>query len=307
MRRFAVFACALAVLLFMAAPALAEAPEVTTSDRVLVSINGDVALPAAEEAAFVLVIDGNATVDGKVNNLVVIRGTATLTGAQVRSITLIDSTANLQAGTQVTNEVYQLNSTVNQAEGVTVANGVRSMGEFLAAFAVFLGFAAIAFWIGTALWTLVAGLALAGLAARQVRTTEAIISHEPIKAVLIGLAMLIVPPLIMFGLAVTIVGLPVALSILLFVWPTLWFVGYLVASIWIGDWILRVAGRPQAERPYLAALIGLLVTGIAGFIPLVTAIVSLFGLGALTIAGWRTLVSRTAAPLLQPTPQPMGA
>lgn len=307
MRRLAIFASVLALLALVAAPALAAAPEVTSSDRVLISVNGDVAVQSNEEAAFVLVIDGNAAIDGNVNNLVVIRGTATLTGAQVRSVTLIDSTANLQTGTQITNEIYQVNSTVNQAEGATVANGVRTIGEFLAAFALFLGFAAIAFWIGTALWTIIAGIALAGLAARQVRTAEAVISHEPLKAFLIGLLMLIVPPLIVFALAVTIVGLPVALSILLFVWPTLWFAGYLVASIWIGERVLRVAGRPQADRPYLAAVLGLLVTGIAGFIPLVTAIVSLFGLGAVTVAGWRTLVGRTAAAALQPTAQPMGA
>jgi hypothetical protein len=280
---------------------------VTSSDRILISVNGDVAVQSNEEAAFVLVIDGNATIDGSVNNLVVIRGTATLTGAQVRSMTLVDSTANLQTGTQVTNEIYQVNSTVNQAEGTTVANGVRSIGELLAAFALFLGFAAIAFWIGTALWTLVAGLALAGLAARQVRTAEAVISREPLKAFLVGLLMLILPPLIVFALAVTIVGLPVALSILVFVWPTLWFVGYLVASLWIGEWVLRATGRPQADRPYLAAVLGLLVTGFAGLIPLVTAIVSLFGLGAVTVAGWRTLVGRKAAPAFQPTAQPMSA
>jgi hypothetical protein len=307
MRRLAIFGSVLALLAVAAAPALAAQPEVTSSDRVLISVHGDVAVGSNEEAAFVLVVDGNAAIDGKVNNLVVIRGTATLTGAQVSSVTLVDSAANLQAGTQVTNEIYQVNSTVNQAEGTSVANGVRTMGDFLAAFALFLGFAAIAFWIGTALWTLIAGLALAGLAARQVRTAEAVISHEPLKAFLIGLLMLILPPLIVFALAVTIVGLPVALSILVFVWPTLWFVGYLVASLWVGEWVLRAAGRPQADRPYLAAVVGLLVTGIAGFIPLVTAIVSLFGLGAVTVAGWRTLVGRTPAPALQPTAQPMGA
>ena len=49
-------------------------------------------------------------------------------------------------------------------------------------------------------------------------------------------------------------------------------------------------GTPvEAERPYFAAVIGLLITFVLGFVPLFTAVISFFGLGAVVLAAWRTL------------------
>ena len=275
--------------------------------RVLISIEGDAALPAGEVADAVIVIGGDADIAGTVGAVTVIGGTATLTGAVVDALVVIDGAAVLNTGTTVLGEVVELNSTVTQGDGVTLSRPIRSLEDSLAGLALFMGAAAILLWIGFALATIVAGLALAGLAARQVRTAEAIIARQPAKAFLTGVAMIILPPLVVALLAVTLVGLPLALSVLFLVWPVMAFVGYLVAAIWIGEWLLRAAGRTAAvERPYLAAAVGLLVAAIAGFVPLVTAIISIFGLGAVTIAAWRTLAGGpTARPSLQPSVAPV--
>ncbi len=115
------------------------------------------------------------------------------------------------------------------------------------------------------------------------------------------------PPVLAFLLAVTVLGLPLALSVLFVIWPAVAFMGYLVAAIWFGEWLLRAMGRTQpTERPYLAATIGLLILTVAGLVPPVTAIVSFFGLGAVTIAGWRTLTGGpTARHSLQPSAAPV--
>jgi hypothetical protein len=305
MRRIAGVVGTLAILLLIAAPVLAAEP-VTASDHVLVSVQGDVTISATDQADVVVVVQGSALIEGAVNTAVVVDGTATLRGAQVETLTIVNGTVYLEAGTTVAGNVYQLNGNVQQAEGVSVGGSVLPLTQDFAGWALFIGTAAIVMWLGVVVATFVAGFALAAFASRQVRTTEAIISREPLKAFLVGLLMLFLPPIIFVALAVTIIGLPLALGMLLLFWPALAFIGYLVAAIWIGDWVLRtVANRPPADRPYLAAFVGLVVAGVLGFIPLVTAIISLFGLGAVTVAGWRTLTGGRAQP--QPMVQPHAA
>jgi sorbitol-specific phosphotransferase system component IIBC len=68
------------------------------------------------------------------------------------------------------------------------------------------------------------------------------------------------------------------------------FIGYLVAGIAIGDWIVgRLSPAVSRERPYLAAVVGLVVLELVGILPLVSAIATLFGYGAVLLLAWRTL------------------
>jgi hypothetical protein len=307
MKRLFALLGSLLLLLVVAAPAVMAADgDLVQTDRTIVVFNGDVELPAGEQADVVFVGRGNAFIEGMANSVTIVDGSATLRGATVETLTIINGTAHLETGTSVTGDVVQLNATITQAEGVTIGGRVTSLGETLTGLVLFLGFAAILVWLGIALATLVAGLALAAFGARQVRQAEAIISNEPLKTFVAGLLMVVIPPLIFLALAVTVIGLPLALGSMLFVWPTLAFVGYLVAAIWIGEWLLRGMGRQQAERPYLATFLGLIVTTILGIVPLVTAVISIFGLGGVALAGWRTLVGRRPqSPSFQPYPAPV--
>ena len=290
---------ALLVTLALGAPALALDGPPAGEGRVLISIDGDLTVPSGESADAVIVIQGDALIEGTVASVTVVGGTATLRGAEVDTLAIIDGRAVLESGTIVSGDVLELNATVEQADGVIVEGAIRALAQDLAGLALFLGMAAIALWVGAVLAMIVAGLALAGLAARQVRATEAIISGQPLKAFLVGLAMVVLPPIVMVLLAVTIVGLPLALSILFMVWPALAFVGYLIGAIWLGDWVLKASGRRRADRPYLAAFVGVLLAGALSFVPLVGAVISVFGLGAVTVAGWRTLAGTPpSAPVL---------
>ena len=308
MRRLIALLGALLILLVAGAPARAADGALPQTGRVLISIEGDVTLPAGEQADAVIVIGGDALIEGTANTVTVVGGDVILRAAVVETLAVVDGTASLETGTTVRGDVLQLDASVQRAEGAIVEGSIRPLAEDLAGLALFLGAAAVAFWIGALLTMLIAGLALAALAARQLRTAETIISREPLKAFLVGIAMVLLPPLLLIVLAATIVGLPLALSVLFVVWPALAFVGYLVAAIWIGEWLLRAAGRRQeTERPYLGAVVGLVVAGLLSFVPLVGAVISVFGLGAVTIAGWRTLAGgRSAAPVRQPHTAPAG-
>src|SRR4029078_8422521 len=117
----------------------------------------------------------------------------------------------------------------------------------------------VLFMLGFALVTLVAGLALAALASRQVRSAESLISREPGQTLLVGIAGLVVIPAVAILSMITVIGAPLGLSILFVVWPAAAYAGYLVAGIFIGEWLLNrnVAERPG--RPYLAAIGGVIV------------------------------------------------
>lgn len=306
MKRLIPLIAALTLAFAVGAPALAADPETPAEGPVHFIVDGDYTLAAGDEALSIIVIQGDALVEGTARDLTVLGGTATLRGT-VQTLTIVDGRAELEAGSRVLGDVVQLNGVVNRTADAFVGGSVTSLGESLAWMGVWLGGALILFWIGTALMLLLAGLALAAFAARQVRAAEAVISRDPLKAFVVGLLMIFVPPLLIVALALTIVGLPLALSLLLLIWPTLAFVGYLVAAIWLGEWLLARAGRTQpAERPYLGAFLGLIVAGVLGLIPIVGAVISIFGLGAVTVAGWRVLVGRSGSrPGLTTQPAPI--
>jgi hypothetical protein len=282
---------ALLLALGLTGTALAAGDELPHTGRVVFVVNGDSQVAADERADAVIVSSGDVEVAGTVNSLVVVDGIATVTGT-LEGAAIVNGTLDLQTGSTVLGDVGQLNSEVIQAEGVEIGGSVNDLTGDVAGFGVFVGFAALAVWLGIGIATLVAGLLMAGLAARQVHASTDMIGREPLKAFLVGLLAVVVPPIVAVLLMVTIVGIPVGIGLLLVVWPLVAFVGYIVAAIWLGEAILgRREGAARPERPYAAATIGLIVAFVVGLIPLVTAILSIFGLGAVVLAAWRTLVA----------------
>lgn len=311
MRRIVAIAVILAAALLAFAPVALAADPATSEGRVLVSVRGDVTLPAGETADTVVVVDGAATIAGDVKTLVVVEGSATLDGAQVGTIWAARSDVELGPGTVVSGEVVTLDSPVHQVGNATVQGGVTDMAGRLFALGAFLAPAILLFWLGAGLATLVAGLLLAGLASRQVRSAELVITREPVAAFLVGLFGLIVFPIAAVLLMVTIVGAPLGLGVMFLLWPLLAYVGYLVAGIFVGEWLLdRSPGAPVRERPYLAAVVGLVVLQLIGIVPvvgIVSAIASVFGFGAVLVLGWRTLTSGRAGTQVVAAPAPLPA
>jgi hypothetical protein len=278
------------LVLVVATPAAAQGEPERFDGRVLVSVNGDVTLAAGDEAEVVVVVDGDARIEGTANVVTVVNGTATLAGGTVTTLAIVNGSAQIGAGSTVTGDVVELRSTVVVDPAATVGGEVRSMTTDVAGIGIAIGLLGLVAWIAFGLVAWAAGLALAAFGARQVRRAEWLISSEPLRTFGAGLALLFLPPIIAVLLIVTVVLAPVGLALLLIVWPMLAFLGWLVGSIWVGEWILRTSGRPAPERrPYLGVTIGLIVTTILSLVPLVGAVVSLFGMGSITLAGWRML------------------
>ena len=310
MKRLVALLAALVLVAGVGVPALAADPgDLEHSGRVLIALGGDVTVPAGEQADAVIIAQGTATIEGTVNAVVALDADVVTSGALIEELVIIRGTAELGAGTEVVNDVRTLDAEVQQATGVLIGGNVSGLEADLVGLAWFLGAAAIVLWIGFGIATLLAALLLAGLAARQVRSAGALISREPGKTFLAGLLALILPPLVAVLLIITLVGIPAGIGLLIVIWPMVAFVGYLVAAIWVGEQILNRSRTEGAEvsRPYGAAIVGVIVVTVAGIIPLVTFVVSLFGMGAVLLAAWRTLRGRgvTIPVLTPPRPAPV--
>ena len=275
--------------------------------RVLVSVKGDATLPAGEHADVVVVVQGTASIAGEANNVVVVDGAANLQGAHVETLVAIRSPVTLGPGTTVTN-VRTVDSSLSQDPTATVSGSVSDATVDLAAFGLVLVTGFFLLFIGFVVAVILGALLVAGLAARQVRAAETLISREPAKTFLVGLVSIFVIPIVAVVALVTVIGLPVGLIILLGLWPLAGFVGYVVTGIWVGDWLLHRAVGDPARRPYIEATIGVLILAIVSAIPILgflAAIASLFGFGAVLLLVWRTLrgTSAIGAPA-PPSPQP---
>ena len=199
MRRVFVFLTAIVLVLGLAAPAaLAADPTFDHTGTLLVAFNGDVTVPAGDVADGVFVTGGTATVRGTVETVIVLDGTAILEGAEVQSVFVTGGSVTIDAASTVTGDVRTLDATVTTDPAATIGGTVATLDKDLIAAGAILAPAFVLFMLGFALVTLVAGLALAALASRQVRSAESLIKDEPGQTLLVGLAGLVVIPVLVF-------------------------------------------------------------------------------------------------------------
>jgi hypothetical protein len=310
MKRFLGLVALLLLVLTALAPAALAAEPLADSGRVLVSTQGDVTIPAGDQADVVVVVEGTANVQGVVNTLVVVEGSANLAGATVETVVAVRSTVEVDGGTVVYGEIQTFDALVHQNGSPDIHGGVVDLsGRWLEMGAVLAPALAI-LWLGFGLATLAAGLLLAGLAARQVRAAEQLISTQPVLTFAAGLVGAIVIPVAAILLFPTLIGAPLGFGILVVALPLVAFAGYLVAAVWIGEWVLRRLSTGERARPYAAVLLGVVLLSALGLVPILSigvAIASLFGFGAVLLLGARTLAGMPAAPLTRPGPVPMAS
>jgi len=195
MRRILIVLAGLVLALGLAAPVLAADPKPAGSS-VLMAFNGDITVQPNQSVDVVMVTDGTAQISGQVRTVVVIGGTASLTGANVETVSAVGGTVTIDAASTVSGDVRTLGSTVTVDPAATVGGDVTSLDRDLAAATAVIAPMVFLFMLGLVLVTVVAGLGLAALAARQVRNAEQLISHEPGRALLFGLAGLVLVPIV---------------------------------------------------------------------------------------------------------------
>lgn len=137
-----------------------------------------------------------------------------------------------------------------------------------------------------------AGLLLYMLAPRALDAARAAARERTAGAVGWGLLIFFGVPILAVLAFLTLVGIPLAIALLLAVFP-LYVLGYVTSA-----WLLGV--RLVAGRPVLGFLAGWAILRVLALVPVLGGLVwfgaTVFGLGALGAAAWRARRGPTVAP-----------
>jgi hypothetical protein len=291
MHRIIGIASAMLLALLILVPVAAAAEPWSDGEHLILSNGGDVTVPAGQHVDLLVIVGGTGTIAGDADGVIVVNGVARFTSGSADSIIAVDSTVSLDAGSSVAGDIRTFQSTLDQAAGASVGGRVIDGASDIDWAGVAAATTAIAFlaFLGLVIVGFVAALAAAGVASAQVRGAGSLISHEPAMTLVAAFAGLFGIVLVSFLAMITVIGIPLGLAILLLVLPAVAFAGWLVVAIWIGERILeRLSPQVTRERPYLAAVIGVLVLAVLSIVPFVGAIAALFGIGAVVLSVWRT-------------------
>jgi hypothetical protein len=268
---------ALLATLALAAPAGAAETTGAEADDVVVVVVGDVSVPRGEVVDGVFIAAGDARIAGEVTgDVVIFSGDLLLSGRVDGDVFTADGTARLLPSAEVTGDVQYGDEHPQVALDARVHGDVAKedfpdLGGLLPWVGGFLVWLAIGLSAGVlgALLLLIAPRAADALEARSRERTGPLIA--------IGIAILIVLPLVAFLAAITILGLPLAFGIGLSLLP-LGAVAYVASAYALG----RRVVKPPRHR-MLSFLAGLAILRIAALVPFLGLLVGLaalvFGLG----------------------------
>jgi hypothetical protein len=295
-------------------PTAAAAEDGEEDDGLLLRIGGDVTVAKGETVDAVIVVDGNANIEGTVTGTVlVVSGDAIITGEVREVLTVISGNIDLRDGASV-KDVNSVRGDIVRASGAMVTGNVEeSEGIAWAGLGGVLAVFSFLFWIAMTFSVIVAGVLFAAVGGRQL--TEAARSMTDAVASVVGFVFvwIAIPVLAAVAMA-TLIGLPLGFGVLVFLLPALWFLGYIVAGARLGGFIVGLAGRENGgAHPFAATALGLLILQLLVLVPVVGAIVALFagawGAGALAVTAYRGAggkgfgIGNTPAAPLPTTPQ----
>lgn len=230
---------------------------------------------------------GTVVLDGEVaGDLSVAAGTLAIDGRVGGTVRSASGTTQLSDNAVVAGDL-RYSGELDRSVGAEVGGGVVSdptlevgpvlfppvAGWFFAAFVVLAHLSLGAFLL----------LAFPGFA----RTVGDTVATDPLVTGAAGLGVLIGVPVVLGFLAVTIVGIPLALTGLFAYLVVLW-VGTVYGRFAVGYWLVRRAGR---DSPWLGLVVGLVGLGFLIELPVLGRILQfatlLLGLGALGVSAGR--------------------
>lgn len=281
----------LAALLLLAAAPAAAATAANDEGGVLVRVGGDTTVSAEDDADVVVVVGGDLDLTGQADTVVVVDGTARLDEATIDELVVVSGTAILGPGTTVSGDVQLVDSTIQQDPTATVEGDINNDANFPWAEGVWL--MSLILVAGWAVLVILAGLALAAVAPGLARGVGRTITTDLGKSALAGLVLWLAVPIVALLAFGTVIGIPVAVTVLLMVLPAMAFAGLVVGAVRLGE--LLVSRGEGVGHPYLAATVGTTLLVVVGLVPffgtIVLAVVSFLGSGALALHALRAVRS----------------
>ena len=281
-RIFLVFVVLLTSLL--PSVALAQSPDDSETDGFTLRIDGDYTLAAGETADTVVVIAGDAVIDGSARDVFVINGDLLVNGRVRQQATVIRGTLTVAGSGDVRDVVLVRSDIVRDAGSVVRGEVQEEDGAWLfPGAAIFLG---LVFIGGAIVITLVAGVAFAAFGGRQLGDAAAAMTSKPGQSIGFAAAVIVGAPVLAAIAIATVIGIPVGLTILLVAIPALVLLGAIVAATWLGLLILgRLDSEKRPERPFAPTLLGLVIMLAVMLVPglgfVAVSLFSLWGMGAL--------------------------
>jgi cytoskeletal protein CcmA (bactofilin family) len=254
-----------------------------TVDGPAVSVNGRARIDGRVNGA-VYVGRGDLLIAGRVTgDVLVLDGDATITGRVDHDVTVLNGKATVTPGADVFGDVTS-RTTPTAARGT-----VRGRVEKLDVDSLFAGFVVVflaLLWVAVTLSTAVLGLLSVWLFPRA--ADGAVVAGRRIWAsFLLGLGVGIIGPILGVIVFASVVGIPLAFAVfgtLAVLGP----LGYVASSVIIGRLVVQGAGTGGRIGAFFLGFgilrFGALIPGL-GF--LIGFVFATYGLGALTIAGWR--------------------
>ena len=295
-------------LAFAAMPGFAFAQD-GEGDDVLIRINGDVRVASGETVGSVIVIDGDAVIEGTVTeSVVVISGNAVISGSVANEVTVISGDVDLRSGATVKN-VTSIDGDVIRASGATVTGDIDERDRIAFPTAV-AAVVSLLFWVALTIAVLVAGVIFALVGGRQLREAARMTTGDAVNTILGFVFVWFAIPAIALLAMITLIGLPLGLGLLIFLLPALWFLGYIVAGARLGSFLLARIGQETGQRPVSATILGLALLQAIALLPFFGALVAIiagaWGAGALAFLAFRAAGGRGfagGAPAAPPQPE----
>lgn len=292
---------ALAGLVFAFLPVLAFADDGNQPDDLLIRIGADVRIAPGEKAGSLIVIDGDAIIEGEVERTVfVVNGNATISGKVNGDLTVIRGDINLLPPAQLKN-VNAIRGDLNRAQGVTITGDINERDGFGMPAAVIAVFS-ILFWAGMSVAVVAAGLIFAAIGGRQLTQAAVAMTRDAVSAIIGVVFVWVALPVIAGAAMVTLIGIPFGLGLLVFALPALWFIGYIVAGARLGSALVGLTGREAGQHPFAATTLGLVLLQLLVLVPALGALMVLFagvwGAGAVAVIAYRAAGGKDFTPSL---------
>lgn len=276
------FAAVLLATLALAAPATSAAGASGSGDDAIVVVSGDVSVARGETVDGVFIVSGDARIAGRVDGEVaVLSGDVIVSGSVDGDVFTASGTARLLPSAKVSGDVIYGDERPRVALDASVRGDVSKEGwPDVGGLVSWIG--GFVFWLAISFSMLVLGVLLLLVAPRTADALEAQARERVGPVIAIGVAILIVLPLLSFLAAITILGLPLALAIGLALLP-FGAIAYVASAYALGRRIMK----PPRQR-MLAFLVGLAILRVAALVPLLGLLVGLaalvFGLGLIGAA-----------------------
>jgi hypothetical protein len=274
-----------------ASPASAQTRR--TSDGPRVVLTGRVEVRPNERTDSVVIFDGPALINGDVDGAVVaFNGSVRVRGNVDEDVVVLKGRAIIEEGATVGGDVAS-SQRPRVAPGATVEGDIRRV-NFANYFRALGWVLWLVWWLAVSVSVFVLGVLLLALAPRAAASALLMARTRTAGSIGWGLVMTIGLPIVCVVVLFTLVGIPLGLMGLLSL-ALLFGLGYVVAALALGRRLVREPGSI-----YLALFVGLIILRLVDLIPvlgnLITALVTIYGVGALSAAAWQAARGRTTPP-----------